>query len=561
MWAYQTTNRGSLVVTLQAGLANGVTLPARSYPLSPLPPNQRNAEVRFNVRTVWTERAAGSNRVHYPRAIIPELATGPVAGIPVTIPYTADTEQWRLYRQLDDGPLTLLAEGTITNAARIRPAAATKALSAGEVRFEDQSMPANVAQARYHTQCLDVDGNAGQLVSVEAVLISSPPPSPTLLSIEPGGGTNDPASTMTINWSAAPYGIARYRIWIGNPELNFRNVLQPIAIEATRSSSSAKALAPPTDLRSLGLLRVPVYRDFTFDGGTTNLACTVIDTTIIGGRVGSGPLFSNLVSRATISADLYVLVEPVAVDGSVGEASRTVILRAGAGIPSSPIAPWPKRPLPPIETDFTGDSFFPIAATRIKRGNADGAGNGDFDGVGIRIGIASIAGSNPAQGRNAYLNGLIDPDSVLFHDPETELPLFGRYSTTVGTGSPFIEVSLPLFTKPQISAVLYRQQVPSAAFPQPPGELLQVSPMMPGITHQRHENILPFSAGVVPPATQIIDPFIAVFRGSPSMPYDLYLLDTQPVVADAAYRYFLVRFDQAGEMINVLPTGPVTITP
>ena len=40
---------------------------------------------------------------------------------------------------------------------------------------------------------------------------------------------------------------------------------------------------------------------------------------------------------------------------------------------------------------------------------------------------------------------------------------------------------------------------------------------------------------------------------------DLYLVDTQPVVQGARYRYWLVRFSELGEPIQTVPCGEVTV--
>jgi hypothetical protein len=42
---------------------------------------------------------------------------------------------------------------------------------------------------------------------------------------------------------------------------------------------------------------------------------------------------------------------------------------------------------------------------------------------------------------------------------------------------------------------------------------------------------------------------------------DLYLVDTQPVVTGASYRYWLMRFNNLGEPIQNIPCGQVTILP
>ena len=61
------------------------------------------------------------------------------------------------------------------------------------------------------------------------------------------------------------------------------------------------------------------------------------------------------------------------------------------------------------------------------------------------------------------------------------------------------------------------------------------------------------------------DPFIRLVPKDPTIEttgWELYLLDTQPVVEDAAYQYFLVRLDpETREIAEVMPTNPVVIIP
>jgi hypothetical protein len=240
------------------------------------------------------------------------------------------------------------------------------------------------------------------------------------------------------------------------------------------------------------------------------------------------------------------------------------VLRAGAwNVSTNPLVPWPRRPLPPTRSNFTSGSPG-FAALRIKNGDLNGTNNADFNGIGVAIGTTSVAvksGSSVALGRKAWINGATDPDSLLFKDTETDLPILGQVvisGTTVRP--PGIEMPFFLIGQPAVSAVLYRQQIPSAAFPQPPGDIIQVTPLIDGIEYNTFTDLITAPPGPVTiPGTRLDDPFIGLF------PYGtgqgLFLLDTQPIISGATYQYFLVRFDEYGEMIEVLPTNPVTATP
>ncbi len=568
-WNYVSTNRGGGITNkVRFGLANGVASREFTVIARPPPSAGYSGGVQVNLAVDWQSVAAdGSHASHTPRDLVPELRAngGRVQGVPMAFPLPADARQWRVYRRLGDGPLAMVAEGESAAghaARRAGPAAGAP------VQYTDDSMPANVTDARYYTQYLDGDGNAGPMLSSQVIKISTPPPAPSLLSLIAGdGGTNDPATTMSLTWSGAPYGLARYRIWIGNPERLNLATLIPMSLGTTGTGGPAGRAARPARLAPAIATTRPflaaVYRDFVVDGVITNLPCTLVDTTLVGGRVGVGPVYSNLLQRATISADLYVQIEPVAEDGTVGPPSLSSVLRAGSGtVATNKAVPWPRRPLPPSHTNFTtgADGF---AAVRIKNGNANGDHDADFDGIGVAVGYVHInakGGSSVPLGRNGWLNTTEDPDDVLFKDVATSRPIFGQVLVT-GTRvtPPGLELPSFLILQPAVSAVLYRQQQPGTEFPQPAGDLIQVTPRMTGLDHKL---VQPGPAVVAPvdlPASQITDPFVGIFPYGTG--HGLFLLDTQPVVSGASYQYFLVRFDEFGEMIEVLPTNIVTVTP
>ena len=98
------------------------------------------------------------------------------------------------------------------------------------------------------------------------------------------------------------------------------------------------------------------------------------------------------------------------------------------------------------------------------------------------------------------------------------------------------------------------------AFPTVSGDVTQVTPLMEQIAYEQ-ANLPGFGNSTV-----IHDPFIRVFpENSPtplSGPRGIYLLDTQPVIVGARYRYVLVRFDaRSMEIAEVIPTNELEVTP
>jgi hypothetical protein len=98
---------------------------------------------------------------------------------------------------------------------------------------------------------------------------------------------------------------------------------------------------------------------------------------------------------------------------------------------------------------------------------------------------------------------------------------------------------------------LYRVQRPNATWPSVPGDVVQVSPLMETIAYTSSGSFI-----------QVYDPFIYFESGSatPTAPLQMYLLDTQPAVRGALYRYLLVLFDPVTrEIAEILVTNDVQL--
>jgi hypothetical protein len=99
--------------------------------------------------------------------------------------------------------------------------------------------------------------------------------------------------------------------------------------------------------------------------------------------------------------------------------------------------------------------------------------------------------------------------------------------------------------------LLYRVQVSSTARPNVSGSVVQVSPLIEGISHQ-----------ISGPNTLLRDPFFHAVpdEENPNAAFgDLYVLDTQPVLRGAKYQYFLLQLSDRFEPLRVLPLNQVEI--
>jgi hypothetical protein len=145
---------------------------------------------------------------------------------------------------------------------------------------------------------------------------------------------------------------------------------------------------------------------------------------------------------------------------------------------------------------------------------------------------------------NAFVNGQFVP-SLIGHIDPVKL-LYKDQSASNALGASIIP-----------SMMIYRYQVPNTRFPVVSGDIVQVSPLMERIAHNKVNGLV---NGQPADVTMVVDPFVKMlsFTSQPAR-NEIYLLDTQPAVRKAAYAYLAVRFTKLGEVIDVLPIAAVEV--
>jgi hypothetical protein len=247
-------------------------------------------------------------------------------------------------------------------------------------------------------------------------------------------------------------------------------------------------------------------------------------TPLIGPNFGDGAAFQVTVPVIQ-GKRYYVKITGIEKGGGTGKTSNTEnFFWQPPPEEVGPKVPWPQRPLPALALHHPG-----VVPVRLKMS--------DFDGLGVVIGEAQRADGREFKvegGEFSMFAGLVKPESF-------------AYTNSQG------ESILP--------AVLYRFQVPSTALPQVSGDLVQVSPRM------REIAAVATNVPNLGLFTRIDDPFIRLTAlgqvpgGENKLERALVLLDTTPVIIGANYAYLLVRFNDAGEVLNVVPTTLVEVTP
>lgn len=368
----------------------------------------------------------------------------------------------------------------------------------------DDAMPAQPSDICYFLQLFDEHGNAGPMIRIGCVQTGPNAPMATpILSPIASIGTSTNAQ-MRLQWFCPPYGVERFEVWIAGNPLSPSKKISP---DLTLTNTIELGMGLP------GVVPDPKLMTFL--------------TRRVGPSFGTDSVFS-VEADVTVGNHYAVFVRAVGKDGSVSPRSN-VEQFTWHSTPTLPVSgvPWPARSLPAVSL-----TNFPGVTARMFHTNAllFGGFGQVFEGVGIRVGALS--------GNQAPLT----PINALFG---TNDPLHHVYRSTRDFGTLF-----PL--------VVYRAQVTNATFPTVSGDVVQVSPLMEQIAFDRTTTPNGSSAVVVH------DPFIRLVPTLPTIgatDWELYLLDTQPVVEDATYQYFLVRLNaETREVAEVVPTNPVLIT-
>ncbi len=441
---------------------------------------------------------------------------GAVAPLQIEFTTTPRTREYRLYRTVNDGALTLISQGAIRHNlfSPLR-----------RVVRKDDTMPASAARLCYFVQLLDEHGNPSPMASLGCKEVKPPkPPTPTLAEPQAVGTPTSPQ--VALNWFCPTSGVHRFRVYIkvgagapGGGGSGFNSTL-------LRTDSVKILTGHYVGLRPTAIARS--LRDVV-NFGEAKL------TQPLSAGFGPGPQFS-LVANVYPDVPYQISVQALDAQGGEGDLSTSWEFTWKTPPPIE-LVPWPARPLPGVE------SF----DARVKVVLFTNAENGRLEDrrypVGLRIGqlpnlldpISSVGTTNYAYYyRDATVS--IDPNSHVFKRQTTNPERAGE---------------------PLLPIVVYRQQVTNALFPKVSGDVSQVSPMIERLPWSTI-NLVGQSFSVAIPDRLIATRF-EFGDGLPNGAYYLYLRDQQPVVLGARYRYFVVRFKANREMDYIIPAGEVEV--
>lgn len=450
--------------------------------------SHQSTSVRMTVRFAATlnsrrTKAGGPCNFHVPKIPPGFPGSGGVQGIELDLTFPAKTKELKVYRRVDDGPLTLFHQLTYTNF-----------ISATQAQAFDDSMPSTPCTVCYFFQTFDEHGNSGPMTKLDpCVTIAAELPTPMLAGLVADGDETTPR--MVVNWFCPPEGVDRFRLFIASEPKLVEPDLQGFA--------AADAL--------------PVFMNIEVGGSNKWMSFTATKTPRVGPGFGSGATFATT-NTIALGRAYYVLVKAVDAAGNEGPASNLGTFKWNPPQPpGGPNVSWPARGLPPT-TAF----FHPNVVARQLISSLP-----SFQGVGIRIGQVTNQMIGSEQLLPAMYAGFNQPMSFLYQ---------GTNGTTL----------FPL--------VVYRHQVPNTNYPTVSGDLVQVTPLMEEIAWGNAAN-----------GIGVYDPFLFIYRtstvggGAAFNAGEMFLLDTQPLVVGARYRYLLVRLADNKEIEQVIVTNEVEI--
>ena len=461
--------------------------------------------------------------------------TGSSPGLEPVKPWfwlTPGTEEWRVYRRVDSGPLSLIRQGL----ASFKDTLA--------VTNSDTALPANAASVCYYAQLLDEHGNSSPVTEIGCIVTSAAQPAPAPMLAPPEAAGTPDAPEMKVSWFCPPAGVDRFEICIAaegqDPQANLGPNVAP----------NSFSLPNPQTVTVEGA-------DVSGNFGTYLTAKAVV--------FGAGANFTRNVSIQS-GVKYTVFIRSVLVNGDHSPFSNAAqFTYLPPPVIPPPGVPWPARPLPAFNTNLAASVFtFPVVVTNSSASNAIATviigGNtytfpidGNHQVPGIRIGTIKS---------NDIGHDVLAVDtsfgSLAIHWAVEEIDY-------LSVTNPMLRVVKDADGKSLFGVALYRTQLTNAYYPRVSGDVIQVTPFMGAIAHRPFSVSLPQIGGGTFTGCELFDPFVLGYRLRYTV-YDsgaissfeaggLFLLDTQPRLRGAAYGYMLIRFNEYGEVREAVPAG------
>ncbi len=441
------------------------------------------------------------------------------------------TREWKLYRRVDEGSLTLIDQGDDSYE------------DATEIPWEDAAMPASAfTRLCYYGQVFDEHGNAGPLVRLDCVDAKhSDLPVPILASVTAREEDGEGRRNMRLRWFCPPAGVERFEVLLtpaGRAAETESDLLQgPLSVEPVLLPlEMGDGGDGPFGIVPLFLREHHIFQTPRIAGGFGDGAEFVVDVAVEPGveyeavvrAVGPGP-FAVDESQASGYEPPQTRV--------TGSLSNRLAFSWSAPDPDADPeeTPWPERPVPDA-------AELAQLNERIEAGNYE---IGDEQYLAIKLGEfryevqLSDIGSFPFP--NTFPPGT-RPEQMLFSMGDS-----GDANADSGL--------LPF--------VVYRVPVSSAGIgvfgdTPVPATFTQVSPRINELAYEEnyeftfeHETIV---VNLLRDSRFIFEPIEDPDEEGPT--HRVLFIDHHPFIGGTEYRYLLVHFRPDGEIGRVFVSPP-----
>lgn len=361
-----------------------------------LPPATQRLELPFTATIQCATQTVAAGPVPtgcttHQASIPGQTAIQPVC---LTVALTPSTQEYRIYRRIDFGPLELIEQG-LADQQKVP-----------QVNYCDFDLPPAAATVCYYAQLLDEHGNPSPMRQIGACLglqNLNLLPTPSLTALEPAGDAVQPK--MRIRWFCPPPGVERFEVAIAR-----RNGLTPAQVSGELSAATSVS---------------PRQKTYRLTDQAFQRQFQLYRTRVIGPSFGEGAQFA--VEVAVEAGEEYdVVVAAVDPSGGVGEDSNAARLVWETPAPA-PQVPWPARP-------FAG------TATWDPRLQAEQLPAATYPGAAIRIGdfkqdtYLKTSADTPAA--IAVLKGAVSVESLLYQRQGQSLLPFVLYRVQVACPGP-----------------------------------------------------------------------------------------------------------------------------
>jgi len=438
-------------------------------------------------------------------------------------PVTGETElpeegvELRLFRRVNDGELKLVY---IQRGSHDIP-----------IFWSDPNPPKRAALLCYYHQAIDEEGNAGPIEQIPGACVRSEGTElyPVPMMAQPDQLGNPGNAKFSLTWVCPAVGVERFEVCILSPSAS-----APVSVGGELSENLAPTSFSDDSFPgySKGVYQTPRAASFpNAERGEFSVDVNVepgVPYVFFVRAVGEGPAFSTNTERLR---------------GADSEPRQTVwVDRSPSGGPN---VRWPARPVAPV-TDFHEG----ITAEILPEGIQDAVLDRAPLHVGILIGRLRELDSKYRQPFSEGTDGEPVYELPSNRDPREYIFRNGGVAAQEVARGNLAGILFP--------CMIYRIQVDPNTGDPVTGDTVQVTPLMEEIAYEKAFN-------GPDDVVKIHDPFVASFHrtdlGQSAFTYthNLYLVDRNPVVAGATYKYLITRFDPQMEIERVIPTNAVTI--